>query len=483
MASRPRYQPGLAAAWRASLGLLRRYAILLAALLPLLFLLLVVVRFAVGVPFLDHWELVPVLEKSYAGTLSFADLWAQHNEHRILFPRLIMLALARASDWNTHLELEVNIVLGLGILVVYALQVESTARELRHPALTWAIPLASLVVFSVTQYENWLWGWELQFFLNLFCVVAGVLVLANGVFSWKRLAGSAAFGVGATYAFANGPLFWPIGLLVLIAVAKAGRQRQVAVGVWLLIAALVLGANYLGYRKPGHHPPLGLVFKMPGEYATYVLKYLGSTGVPGSFRRLPAHGAQAAAVGVAGALAFAWALWRLLRTTTIAFRTLLPYLAMSLYSLGSALATGVGRLGMGTNQALSSRYCTMVTPFWVSLLVLLMLLARDTARDTAARSPRTREFVRARRRRDVARGLLWGFVALLAFASGSAVARAREFSEHLDRGRALLLNRVLHPRDANDVNALSALYPWPDILWERTQVLVKHRLSLFRGLK
>ena len=338
------------------------------------------------------------------------------------------------------------------------------------------------MVFSVTQYQNWLWGWQLQMFLNLLCVVAGVLVLANGAFSWSRLAAAAAFGVGATYAFANGPLFWPIGLLVLLAVTTGGRQRLVAVCVWLLVAGLVLAANYLDYRKPDHHPPLGLVFTMPVDYAKYVCKYLGGIGEPGIFRRPAVDNALAGFFGLAGVAAFAWALWQLLRTTTVAFRTLLPYLAMSLYSLGSAFGTGVGRLGMGSDQALSSRYCTMITPFWVSLLVFLMLLGRAPALVSPRARGSTGE-VRARLRRTIARGLLWGFVAVLAFGSGSAVARAREHSEFQAHGRALLLNRVLHPRDGSDVNALSALYPWPNLVLERLPVLVQHRLSLFRGLR
>jgi hypothetical protein len=335
-------------------------------------------------------------------------------------------------------------------------------------------------MFSVAQYQNWLWGWQLQIFLNLFCVVAGVLVLANGAFSWARFATAAACGVGATYSFANGPLFWPIGLLALLAVTTAGRQRKGAISVWLLVAALALAANYFDYRKPDEHPPLGLVFKMPADYAIYVFKYLGGMGDPGIVGQPAVNGTTAGLFGLAGVTAFAWALWHLVRTTTVTFRTLLPYLAMSLYSLGSALGTGVGRLGFGSDQALASRYCTMVTPFWVSLLVFLVLVGHDTGLVSAmaresARAPR------ARRRRSIARCLLWGFVAVLALGSCSAVARARAHSRALAYGRAGLLKQAARPQDGTDINAISALYPRPHVIVERLPILVRHRLSLFRG--
>ena len=472
--------PGIQSKPSVIAGFLRRHAAKLLASLPPIFLLLVLVRFAVDVPFLDQWELVPLLEKLYGGTLSFADMWVQHNEHRILFPRFIMLGLAWVSNWNTYLELETNVVLGSGIFAVYALQVKTTARELARPDLTSVIPLASLLVFSIAQYQNWLWGWQLQMFLNLFCVVAGVLVLANGGFSWARFATAAVFGVGATYAFANGPLFWPIGLLALLAVTTAGRQRKLAVSVWLLVAALVLAANYLDYRKPDEHPPLGLVFKMPADYAIYVFKYLGGVGDLGIWGQPGVNRTFACLFGLVGVAAFAWALWLLVRTTSITFRTLLPYLAMSLYSLGSALGTGVGRLGFGTDQAMASRYCTMVTPFWVSLLVFLTLLGHPPGRVSATARESAMDS-RARRRPTIARCLLWGFAAVLALGSCSAVSRAREHSRALSHGRAGLLKQAARPQDGTDVNALSALYPRPHIILERLPVLVRHRLSLFRG--
>ncbi len=49
---------------------------------------------------------------------------------------------------------------------------------------------------------------------------------------------------------------------------------------------------------------------------------------------------------------------------------------MSLYSIGSALMTGIGRLEGGSNQAITSRYSTMTVPFWVALVFFLLLLIK-----------------------------------------------------------------------------------------------------------
>ena len=104
---------------------LSRYGDKILALVPLAFLIWVVVHYAVAVPFMDQWDMVPLLEKTYHGELTFHDLWAQHNEHRPVFPQLIMLLLARLTHWNIHYELAVSITLALGIFAVFILAVST----------------------------------------------------------------------------------------------------------------------------------------------------------------------------------------------------------------------------------------------------------------------------------------------------------------------------------------------------------------------
>src|ERR1035438_4142148 len=182
---------------------LSRYGDKILALLPLAFLIWVVVQYAVVVPYLDQWELVPLLEKTYHGNLTFSDLWAQHNEHRLIFPQIIMLLLARLTRWNIHYELAVNIILALGIFTVFLHQVKITGRKLGLAGLPGAIPAVSLIVFSISQYQNWLWGWQLQMLLNLLAVVVGIVLLANDTFRWWKFAAAASLGIVATYSFAN----------------------------------------------------------------------------------------------------------------------------------------------------------------------------------------------------------------------------------------------------------------------------------------
>ena len=64
-------------------------------------------------PYMDQWEVVSLMEKLFTHTLNFQDFTAQHNEHRILFPKLIMVLGASLTHWNITLELYINILLGI----------------------------------------------------------------------------------------------------------------------------------------------------------------------------------------------------------------------------------------------------------------------------------------------------------------------------------------------------------------------------------
>ena len=89
------------------------------ALVPPAYLIWLCVTLHVDVPFWDAWELVPRLDRLDSGTLTLRDVWGQHNEHRPMFPILLMLGLARVSGWNIGLEIAANVLLGVGIFAVF----------------------------------------------------------------------------------------------------------------------------------------------------------------------------------------------------------------------------------------------------------------------------------------------------------------------------------------------------------------------------
>ena len=92
--------------------LLTKIFILLFAILPIIYLIYILVKFSVDLPTWVEWYSVPLFEKMFSGSLTFYDLWSQHNEHRLVFPYLLTLALGQLTGWNLKYEIAFNLILG-----------------------------------------------------------------------------------------------------------------------------------------------------------------------------------------------------------------------------------------------------------------------------------------------------------------------------------------------------------------------------------
>ncbi|MBM3285630.1 MAG: hypothetical protein FJY81_07125, partial [Candidatus Aminicenantes bacterium] len=124
--------------WRRSFV---RFVLLTLAFVPLIVLILEIIRFHVDIPFWDQWNFVPLLGKALDGDLHISDLWQQHNEHRLIFPRLLMVGLARISAYNILHELVANILLATGILVLITWQFFRAKRALNLGGIPWVVPV------------------------------------------------------------------------------------------------------------------------------------------------------------------------------------------------------------------------------------------------------------------------------------------------------------------------------------------------------
>ena len=426
------------------------------ALVPFIGLVWFLVKFSVDVPFWDDWALIPFLEKSYQGTLTLADLWKQENEHRLFFPKIIFILFARLGGWNAAWMLVLNIILAAGTFAVLAYQIKLTLAETVHSGMGGLLPILSLIVFSLSQWENWLWGAGVCIFLNTLAVISGLLVLCAPVFKWRHFLAACILGVVGTYSNANGLIFWPLGLWVLWASSSSDRKvKALRMELWELLGLLVILSYLYRYSKPAHHPSVWIFLQRPFGYAEFVLTYLGASLV--SFSRKGAFWA-----GLGGLAVFSFAPVILRRPPKIPFRALIPHLCVGLYFVGTAFMVGIGRLGFGTKTAMRSHYITQAYPFWISTLIFLHLLIHPGALKQGRYSSR-----------------LWGCVFSAAVLLGClsslyGIVGFRRFHERLSAGRAELLSR----KEGAPLKLLTPIQP--PALDERIAVLRKHRLSVFR---
>lgn len=328
---------------------------------PIIFTSFFVYKFGITIPFWDQWEFVPLLEKIHNNTFTLADLWSQHNEHRILFPKIIMLLLARWSNWNIFLELCTNIVLAFFTLLFLLFILHDTLKTV--PA--WLKIFASLLVFSMAQYENWMWGWQIQMFLSVLGSVMAIWAANKWQGKSPGLTIAILSAILSSYSFSTGLAIWP-ALLVLFLMQKKWKMRHIIILVISCIGTILF--YYHKYTPSTTNAPLSLYFHHPLIYIRYVLTYLGS-----SLSLSPSTSFVTALIFLILLLLAIFNIGRLDKSKLCDFAS---WPALIIYVLLAACVTGLGRAGIGWQQAASSRYTTISSLLPLSVGVLLYYSAK-----------------------------------------------------------------------------------------------------------
>jgi hypothetical protein len=332
----------------------RQRALWIAALLVMPAILLAsIAGNAVNVPFYDEWNgLVPLFQADDRGGLGLGDFWAQHNEHRAFFPRLIQFALAHVTSWDIRVELYLNLAVALA---TFATLVAVMRRSLDRTALLAASVVASIVFFSPVQWENWLWGWQFGWFLSNIALAGALWALTVTIDRRPRrgLALGAACAVVGSFSLAQGLLIWPAGLAILLL-----RRRPWAVWAGL---SVVVPALYLAGWNGSDAPGASIV-----DYVRFVLIYLGRT-----FGVSDATGYLVGAALLVSFLAGAAYVVLNRRDRALVDRAAF-WLGIGLFSLGAAAITAIGRAGLGV--AAISRYSGTAELFAIATMALLLTI-------------------------------------------------------------------------------------------------------------
>ena len=333
------------------------------ALLPFLYQFDVVKICKVDVPFGDQWDFVPLLEKSYSGPVTIGDLFAQHNEHRLFFPRIAMLILAHQSKWKIKSELgliQLISLLTFCILIYHAYKFLKSNSEIKW---FYALPLISLLFFCLSQWENWIWGWQIQVVLSIFSAVFGFSILCEKKVGFIKICISLLLGTLSFFSYSNGFLFFIIGIALLFLLKYENNfKKYFSIVFFFAYSSIVFILYVSGYKNPANHPSIFSFANDPAEFIKFFFKYLGAA-VTGP--------RSALYVGVLGVLIFFIIMVFILRNK-IHPSEIIFWGGLAFYSMGSAFISGIGRSGFGSGQAMSPRYASFSILFWISIFVLIV---------------------------------------------------------------------------------------------------------------
>jgi hypothetical protein len=371
-------------------------------LLPVVLLIGFVATFSVNVPIDDEWRLASLFEKIAQGSVTFNDFWSLHSNHRIVFPKVIIAVLVFASRWNINYQLCLSIGLaGITFMIMYKLssiQVKNVGDNLWHLANI----LTCILLFSLVQHENWLWGFQLAWFFVNLCFIAAVyaLVSTHKLLPNIRIYIAAVFCFIASFSLAQGLLSWLAAIPAVVALEGNRVQKKRRLIVWILLFAATCAIYSIDYH-PSRKTSIIALLNKPLVVIDYFLSLLGSPIV-----RLPGISAFVGLVIFASFGFFVWHFGKKILSTDLglggdgqdAHPTIdlglryqaLPWLSIGLFSVLSALFITVGRSEFGAIQAIeSSRYTTNS----ILLLVAIVQLAQLFVRETQVQLKRNYKFV------------------------------------------------------------------------------------------
>ena len=329
----------------------------------------------------DEWDEIPLLQKALAGTATWGDWWAAHNEHRIVFSRLIMLANIHLTGWDTRWEMGLSVVLALGLYLLLVRQAGTTARALGQGAPLGRAFFLSLLIFSLGQQENWFWGIQVMMFAVALTSVGALLLLSQPPFTWGRWAAAAGLALAGTGIFGEGLLVWPLGVVALLALRRREpRHMGRALLAWAALGGATCAVYLYHLPHAANATPASLALYEPGQFLAFFLAFLGG---PLWFYSVPG----AVLMGVLGLGLAAGALVWLRRVRRVEWALLLPYVLIMLFVLANGATSAVGRLGGTAYAALATRYITVSELFWAAA-VTLVALAWTAPGESAWQRPR-----------------------------------------------------------------------------------------------
>jgi hypothetical protein len=329
--------------------------------------LLFIHRFAVNMIYYDQWADVDLIRHAHNGTLSFGELWAQHNENRIFFPNLVVLLLAYTTHFNVVTEVFLS-----GVLLIAATALLIVAHKRRSPAvpLIWYGPVA-LVLLSLIAVEPLLFGFLICWTLVLVALAAALYLLDRPDLTSMALSGAVVAAVVGSYSCFEGLFIWPAGL-VLLYLRRRSRSHLL---VWIASGFVTGVLFFIHFDFVATAGKESSVLQHPVVALEFFFSSIGN--VVGTQFNTPT--AQNSGVLLLGILIFVIAVWALIQGFHRTDSGGSPIgVALICFGLLFVAFITLGRSQLGLASA--SRFSTWELTIWVgAYLALLGRPARQTS--------------------------------------------------------------------------------------------------------
>jgi hypothetical protein len=301
---------------------------------------------------------------------------APHDEHRLLIPRIVIIASMFAFKGDYRMPCCISFLVVEIISLCFLWLLIRLNGERFAVWITWLF--ANIALFSPIQFQNWLWPMQFAYFLPYTCLALCTCALYFRIGAGWKFGLAAVCALAGNYSFVQGNLIWVVTLPVILfapGILKEGTRRKFAVS-WFALGLLAAGLYFHGLDRNsaepayayGHQgiPPTFSTFEQLRAHPWPTLVQMGLF-IVGMFGNAVGRGfpvldnlmlVRRAGTGVLLlALVGLYAAWRkdALRTGA------LPWACLLLFSFLTAAFVCIGRVWRGEFQPLTTRYTTFGT--------------------------------------------------------------------------------------------------------------------------
>jgi hypothetical protein len=328
-----------------------------------------VVNFDINVPFWDEWDsIIRFVDKVLNGGLKLSDFFAQHNENRMFFPRIIFLIIGLLTDMNMKVFMHISWVFmtfTYTLIIIYLKNIESHYKDNKNVVGL----LVGFLVFSTVQVENILSGFQMAWFMICSFAVASFyfFYLSCHRNSRKFLFISIVCGIITSFSSANGLFVFPsiicVQLLLVLTKKKVNAMFFIST---ISVTAITFLTYFINYREPVSHPDYfgaSLV-----NLSRYFIVCIGSSITPGYLNRVFKE-ILVFYFGVIILVLIICLFFYLIYNKKI-YDNMFP-ISLIIFSLFFVLAVTMGRAGFGVEQAAASRYTTYTLLLVIGIILII----------------------------------------------------------------------------------------------------------------
>ena len=334
--------------------------------------LLLVFKLAVNIPFGDDYDVI-LSYMNESGKDRLELLFAQHNEHRPVFTKIVSEITYQL--WG-QVDFRILVFIGNASLVALLYGLYLLFNKTGVPIL-YFLPVP-YILFSIRLWGNATWAMASigNYYVLLFSLLCFCFFTPKGILS---LALSMTFAILASLTSGSGLLVFPV--LILWAIKRVWKSRarestQVSASgngtkdttrlIATLAVSFLVGYLYFeSYNKPGHHPSIVDAWLDPIASIAYFFGFLGSC-IP--------YTLPAVLLGMTSFSSFCYLTYhKHYEKDPVLYSFAFLLIVM-------AAAAAMSRSGFGLQQALSSRYAIVSVLLLISIYLLFAGKKNLTAR-------------------------------------------------------------------------------------------------------